>query len=293
MADILDNGASYNSSGTSDGVYQTSYNSNTTTGSYTGVADPSQSRLNLSGLIAGGLNTIMQGLNVSFGNGQIGPEQDWRVRVSMSPMLHDAMINNSAVLYPLSQTGGVVFPYTPTIQMQHTARYGSTPLTHSNYNSYFYEGSEVQAINITGDFTVQNVVEGQYLLAAIYFFRAATKMFFGKDSLAGTPPPMVFLDGYGTHYLPHVPCVVTSFNHTMPGDVDYVEIPVAQNVSGGLFQQIFGSGNVSFPTRMPTHSQISVTLQPVYSRRNIAQNFNMDDFVSGRLIGGTGPGGFI
>ena len=74
---------------------------------------------------------------------------------------------------------------------------------------------------------------------------------------------------------------------------DYVEIPVAQNVSGGLFQQIFGSGNVSFPTRMPTHSQISVTLQPIYSRRNIAQNFNMDDFVSGRLMGGTGPGGFI
>lgn len=268
-----------------------------TSDSATGVApsiDPSTNRLSLSGLLPGGDNIITQALNVAFGGtGSVNPDQDWRVRVSLSPMLHSAMVGSSAVLYPLNQTGGVVFPYTPTIQVQHTARYGSTPLTHSNYNSYFYEGSEVQAINITGDFTVQNVVEGQYLLAAIYFFRAATKMFFGTDSLAGTPPPMVFLDGYGTHYLPHVPCVVTSFNHTMPGDVDYVEIPVAQDVSGGLFQQIFGTGNTSFPTRMPTQSQITITLQPVYSRRNIAQNFNMDDFVSGRLIGGTGPGGFI
>jgi hypothetical protein len=257
------------------------------------TTDPTANRLASSGLNVGGINSIMQSLNISFGYGQIETEKDWRVRVSMSPNLHAAMVANSPVMYPLNDTGGVIFPYTPTIQIQHNARYGSTPLTHSNYNSYFYEGSEVQAINISGDFTVQNVTEGQYLLAVIYFFRAATKMFFGTDALAGTPPPMVFLDGYGSHYLPHVPCVVTSFSHTMPGDVDYVEIPVAQAASGGLFQQIFGVGNVAFPTRMPTHSQVSISLQPVYSRRNVYNNFSLSNFAGGVLLGGNGNGGFL
>lgn len=293
MADILDNGASPNSGSSADGVNQTFYNTSTPT--YNTSTDPSQARLSGSNLLTGGVNAVMNAINVSFfgGTGTVNPDQDWRVRVSLSPAMHSEMVSNNAILYPLNDTGGVVFPYTPQIQIQHTARYGSSQLTHSNYNSYFYEGSEVSAINITADFTVQNVVEGQYLMAVIYFFRAATKMFFGRDALAGTPPPMVFLDGYGTHYLPHVPCVVTGFTHTMPADVDYVEIPVAQDAGGNIFQQVFGTGPVAFPNRMPTQSQVQLTLQPVYSRRNIHQNFNLSDFVSGRLVGGTGPGGFL
>lgn len=181
---------------------------------------------------------------------------------------------------------GVVFPYTPTVAVTHTANYTPQKLTHNNYTQYFYDSSEVQPINLTADFTVQNINEGQYLLAAIYFFRSLTKMFFGKDSgqygkpAAGNPPPIVYLNGYGQYYLPNVPVVVTSFQHTMPGDVDYINIPDPN--SPGV--------NTQYGTRLPTTSSIVLTLQPIYSRLAQSQGFSLNDFASGALINNMGAG---
>lgn len=247
------------------------------------IVDPSGIRKSIAGIFSGG------GLQKSIGQvgwnlGANAKEQDWRLRVSLADSAdYFYASGNKGVMAPLfkGSTGqnGVIFPYTPQVQVQYTARYANQKLTHSNYDAYFYEGSEVQAINITGDFTVQNLKEGQYLLACIYFFRAASKMWFGQGSTnhLGNPPPLVFLDGYGTHYFPHVPCVVTSFSHTMPQEVDYLEIPAVPGASGA--------------TRMPTTSQITITLQPVYSRKTLHDKFNLDDFAAGKLI--KGNGGFI
>lgn len=291
---------SYDSSTNASGVTSTSsavqqYNA---TGS-----DPSSNRLASAGIGAGATNFLKdiagKAFNFAFQNstGQpIQAEADWRLRISMQPFTASMFYNNSfnPVMSPLAATNGVVFPYTPAVTLSHSAKYNPTVLTHSNYSSYFYEGSEVQAITINGDFTVQNVAEGQYLMAAIQFFRATTKMFFGASELAGTPPPMVFLDGYGPAYLPHVPCVVTAFNHTMPSDVDYVDIPVGvnlNNVAGNaMVLNTFGAR-----TRLPTNSTLSVTLQPVYSRNNIARNFTLEGFSAGALMQSSvsNQGGFI
>jgi hypothetical protein len=214
----------------------------------------------------------------------------------MQPITASIFYNNpnNPILYPLSQTNGVVFPYTPSITITHNARYGTSQLTHSNYAAYNYEGSEVQSISINAEFSIQNIEEGQYLAAVIQFFRSCTKMFTGASQLAGTPPPMVFLDGYGPTYLPHVPCVVTSFSHTMPPEVDYVEVPVGAAVSG-ISGSAFNTDNFSARTRLPTLSTVALTLQPVYSRNNIAQNFTLENFSSGALMqDSTSPtGGFI
>ena len=209
--------------------------------------------------------------------GAIPMEEDWRVRISVQPA-----IQNIFYTYPLVTTNGVIFPYTPAVTINHVARYGTSQLTHSNYTSYFYEGSEVQNISINGEFTVQNIAEGQYLIAAIQFFRSCTKMFYGASALAGTPPPMVFLDGYGGTYLPHVPCVITQFSHTMPADVDYVNIPVV-NLGGPV------------TTRLPTNSTLAVTLQPVYSRNNVSRNFTVEQFAQGAYLNTNSQtsGGFI
>lgn len=268
-------------------------------------SDPSSNRLAAAGVGAGAVNLLKdiagKAFNFSFQNtnGQpIPAEADWRVRISMQPYTASLFYNNptnSLMNTTLSQTNGVVFPYTPSVTIAHNARYGTSPLTHSNYSSYFYEGSEVQAITISGDFTVQNIAEGQYLMATVQFFRACTKMFFGGSDLAGTPPPMVFLDGYGPAYLPHVPCVVTAFNHTMPGDVDYVNIPIGASLNNVAGNQLGGVNGFGVMTRLPTQSTISVTLQPVYSRNNIARNFTLEGFTQGALIqGSTSPqGGFL
>ena len=215
----------------------------------------------------------------------LNPEADWRVRISMRPataaLFYESQSN--AIMYPLSQTKGVIFPYTPTMSVTHSARYGATALTHSNYASYFYEGSEVQSIQLSGEFTVQNVEDGQYLMAAIQFFRACTKMFFGNSPLAGTPPPMVFLSGFGDAYLPNVPCVITSFSHTMPADVDYVKIPVGASLDNVVGNQI-NTNMAGSATRLPTMSTIALTLQPIYSRRNVADNFTLEKFSAGALV---------
>ena len=215
----------------------------------------------------------------------LNPEADWRVRISMRPetaaLFYDNQSNN--IMYPLSQSKGVIFPYTPTMAVSHSARYGATTLTHSNYSSYFYEGSEVQSIQLSGEFTVQNIQEGQYLMATIQFFRACTKMFFGNSPLAGTPPPMVFLSGFGDAYLPNVPCVITNFSHTMPADVDYVKIPVGASLENVVGNQI-NTNMAGVNTRLPTASTISLTLQPIYSRRNVADNFTLEKFSAGALI---------
>ena len=241
--------------------------------------------------------------------------QDWRVRISLAPN-SDYFYNdpNNKLLSPLTTlpggqssssasvalvnavTGqspaarvGVIFPYTPQMQITHNANYSEQKLTHTNYNNYFYENSSVAAITIAGDFTIQSMDEGQYLLASIYFFRSLTKMFFGSDTnpAAGNPPPLVYLNGYGQYILPNVPCVVTQFQHTMPPDVDYMNI-VEPAVTAGPYYNPQITDNTLNSTRLPTTSSLSITLQPVYSRAAQSQGFSLVDFSRGALVNPSG-----
>jgi hypothetical protein len=248
------------------------------------ISNPSDLRLQAAGLFPGGANTnISPGLNVIPTMGS-STQKDWRVKITIA----DWGIFSTAptdLISPLVRTNGVIFPYVPSISVTHNARYQEQALTHSNYKNYFYEGSDVAPISIAGDFTVQNVEEGRYLLAAIYFFRAATKMFFANGENLGNPPPLVFLDGFGEHYFPHVSCVLQQFVHTMPNDVDYIQIPVT---TGGIPSTATTSGQT---VRLPTTSQIQIQVQPVYSRKNVYDKFNLRDFAQGKLL--RSNGGFI
>lgn len=260
------------------------------------VLDPSNARLSIAGLLQGGRKKsekpVQTRVGFSIGKPEGTPvpiEQDWRVRVGVAPgskIFYDS--GDAGIMSPLIDTQGVVFPYTPSITTSYTASYGQTKTTHSNYPAYFYDSSEVQAIQLSGDFTVQSEQEGQYLLACIYFFRSATKMFYGDGANSGNPPPMVFLNGYGSQLFPNVPCVVTSFQHVMGSEVDYIEIPsVAQtpellSTDSGTFEGYTGPGKGA-TTRVPTASQLQISLQPVYSRKSIAQ-FDLEKFARGELL---------
>jgi hypothetical protein len=303
-----------------------------------GLEDPKNARLAASGLREGGENAepasepSVAFQSINGGGAATSANNDWRIRVSLAENAHifyKDSNNYMNIMSPLVETNGVIFPYTPSISVTHAANYTSSPLTHSNYPMQFYNNSEVQDITITGDFTVQSIDEGKYLMAAIYFFRAATKMFFGSGNNVGNPPPMVFLDGYGDHYFPHVPCVVSSFQHTLTPDVDYIEIPVtttslvdvdmqAENTIRGsvnlsaeeqqyvpsLLRSLGAASqqrkrtefqNIVTKTRVPTTSSITITLKPVYSRRNLHQRFDLNKFAAGKLLQDNrrGLGGFI
>ena len=157
---------------------------------------------------------------------------DWRVRLRLAPNAN-YLYKDSAdpgILAPLAATDGVIFPYTPAIETSYQAKYANYDLTHSNYRGYFYQNSSVENISIKGTFTAQDTREAAYLLAVIHFFKSVTKMFYGQDQQAGTPPPLVYLSGFGKYQFNESPCVVTNFGYSLPTDVDYIRANGFNNI---------------------------------------------------------------
>jgi hypothetical protein len=251
--------------------------------------NPAVKRLSASGLL--GTTSRALSPSVRFFDGQ-SRNDNWKVRIRISqnsPILYNV---GNGLLDPIKRESGIIFPYTPTISTTYQAVYTTQRFTHSNYNHQSFDNSEVQSIQITADFTAQNQDEAEYVLACIYFFRAATKMFFGKGELAGNPPPIVFLNGYGSHYFPDVPCIVTSFTHTMPSEVDYIEAGGGRQITEpsqvanlgelGINTDLQKSSSAG-KTRIPTISQFQITLQPVYSKESLTE-FDLNEFAQGKLI---------
>jgi hypothetical protein len=244
---------------------------------------------------------------------------DWRVRLRLAPqatyLYKDA--GNEGILAPLVETDGVIFPYTPTIQTVYKANYNAYDLTHSNYRGYFYQGSNVDDIQITGTFTAQDTDEANYLLAVIHFFRSVTKMFYGQDPNRGAPPPLVFLSGFGEYQFNEHPCVVSQFNYNLPADVDYIRAR-SPNINGtnllkrrtrqDLPTNPFSSAlarlkaarlpkgaqrplppvtaptlGLNSPTYVPTKMEITIVLHPMQTRQQVSKQFAVRDFAPGRL----------
>ena len=248
---------------------------------------------------------------------------DWRVRLQLadsSDYLYNAP-DCGPLLWPLRDTNGVIFPYTPSIDTAYKANYSTYDLTHSNYRGYFYQNSYVDGINIKATFTAQDSAEANYLLAVIHFFRSVTKMFYGQDAQRGTPPPMVFLSGLGDFQFNKHPCVVSQFNYNLPADVNYIRAqstvsnggnqlsartrqttlgnPIASTIQrlSSLGQKIFpgavtapfapqGSLAAGNPTYVPTKMEISLVLLPIQTRSQVSQQFSVRGFANGNLLKG-------
>ena len=148
---------------------------------------------------------------------------DWRVKLRLAPQatyLYKAA--DPGILAPLAVTDGIIFPYTPTIDVQYRAEYQNYSPTHSNYQHYFYKNSSVQTVQLQAEFTAQDTIEAEYLLACIHFLRSASKMFYGQDAERGSPPPLLYLTGLGEYQFNESPCVITEFNYNLPSDVNYI-----------------------------------------------------------------------
>lgn len=245
---------------------------------------------------------------------------DWRVRLSLAPestyLYNDPKY--AGILSPLKATNGVIFPYTPSIQVNYNAHYDGADPVHSNYKIYQYKNSSVENISIACDFTAQDTYEANYLLAVIHFFRTVTKMFYGKDQnpKAGTPPPLCFLTGLGAFQFDQHPLAITGFNYSLPTEVDYIragttttlagvdkapEQPKGNNQTtngrltgvqaGGLapppqFKNVVPGGTIE-PTYVPTKIQLSISAIPVISRNVMSNIFSVKDYGSGTLLRGS------
>jgi hypothetical protein len=265
-------------------------------------------------------NLARQQQSISSQRKQIN-NADWRVRLRLAPQstyLYNAP-NPGPLLQPLQVTDGVIFPYTPQISTSYKANYSTYDLTHSNYRGYFYQNSYVDAITINAMFTAQSTSEANYLLGVITFFKSVTKMFYGQDAERGAPPPLTYLSGLGQYQFNEHPCLVQSFNYSLPNDVDYIRAGSGLNVGIDLTNQrskqtvstnsLFGSvnrlasvflnkgalPNVPSPpilgqnanaTYVPTKMEIQITLLPVQSRNQVSKQFSLKEFANGNLIKG-------
>jgi hypothetical protein len=245
---------------------------------------------------------------------------DWRVRLRLAPQ-SNYLYNDpqcGPVLWPLRNTDGVIFPYTPKIDTAYKAEYDAYNLTHSNYRGYFYKGSYVDAVNINAMFTAQDTSEANYLLAVIHFFRSATKMFYGQDAQRGSPPPLVYLSGLGDYQFAEHPCVISQFNYNLPADVDYIRAQSGgtngtnlqiqrdrQTIAGnplsyalqrlatvgltkGALDNRLSSNTLGLddPTYVPTKMDIQLTLFPIQSREQVSKQFSVKNFANGNLLKG-------
>jgi hypothetical protein len=255
----------------------------------------------------------------------IGSPKDWRFRMSLAPSanyLYKAA--TPGILKPLMATNGVIFPYSPQISVSYNASYNSADLVHTNYKIYNYKNSSIESISITGDFTCQDSAEANYVLAVIHFFKSVTKMFYGQDQnpTRGTPPPLVYLTGFGQYQFDMHPVVVTSFTHTFPADVDYVNAYPTNNSSsvGGqnmapympqiatffspldrlrtLASNIVPGGrappptfinskNINEVTRIPAKITIQLTCLPIITRNAMSNSFSLQKYASGELMRGS------
>jgi hypothetical protein len=252
----------------------------------------------------------------SFGGGD-APSNDWRVRLSLPKW---PSFRTSPVLKPLKDAGGLIFPYTPTIQIQQNTAYTSVAPTHNNYPFQAFKNSDPGTITITAPMYAEDSEQALYWVAALHYLRSISKMFAGNDPKAGNPPPIVQLNGYGSHVFKNVPVIITNFSVALDKDCDYIGCNVVGSAAGavsGLADSIggladnFGLGAISDisgtigqiagllgtfgvggstsggVTHVPTKSTMTVTLKPTYSRTSV-RKFSLDQFVTGGYMTGTG-----
>lgn len=247
---------------------------------------------------------------------------DWRVRLSLAngaDYLYRAA--DPGILDPLTETNGILFPYTPKIDTTYVANYNAVDLTHSNYRGYFYQNSYVDVITLTATFTAQDTTQANYLLATIHFLRSVTKMFYGQDANRGVPPPLTFLTGLGTYQFNRHPCLVSRFTYALPDDVDYIRAR-SVNIDGtnllrrrnrailptnpleSVRQRLRNAGlppggldsvpaaptlgvpvqGVDAPTYVPTKMEITIELLPVQTRSQQSQQFSLRSYANGDLL---------
>jgi hypothetical protein len=198
----------------------------------------------------------------SFVELQSGNEEDWRVRINCNFGLF-----GDGAFSLLQETNGVVWPYNPSITIGTKANYSPLDPVHNNYPFHAYKSSSVDDIQISGEFSCETEQDAAYWIQATTFFKASTKMFFGRSANAGNPPVICNLSGYGPGVLNSIPVIVKSFSVDLPEDVNYIKCT---------------SNNFGQATWVPILSKISVTVAPIYNRSKLRQ-FSLQEYASGSM----------
>jgi hypothetical protein len=229
---------------------------------------------------------------------------DHRIRLSAYPnqetQIYGDNNRTANILSPLHETNGLMFPYTPTIQVSQDTSWASSDLQQSNYDILSYQKSSSANISLSAKFTLQNQREGEYMMAAIHFLRTVSKTYFGEKSSdvfsktdelnattsaasikrktgsSGLPPPVLIFSGYGDLMFNNVRCVVKSHSWSFDENVDMIKVklPIGSTVW------------------LPPVLQISIGLGIQMNADDLRNVFNLDEFRTGQLLRGNSKGWF-
>jgi hypothetical protein len=197
------------------------------------------------------------------------PPPDPRIRIRAMGGQEDNVYGPAdGVMAYLRETDGVFFPFTPNISYSHSVNYSQMVPTHANTDYWLYVNTPAVQIQISGQFSAQNLQEAQYMLAAMHFFRTVTKMRFGEeDEKRGMPPPVLLLSGYGDFMFNDLHVIVTNFSMELGANVDYIEVDI-------------GDSKAWAPTL--TTFTVSLTVQQTPNQQRV--DFNFDRFASGEMF---------
>lgn len=191
------------------------------------------------------------------------------MRVRLKAQVPD--LYGDGIMAILKETNGLLFPYTPSIQVSQDVNYTEMAMTHANTNYHNYTNTPNVTIGITGKFTVQNQREGRYALAALHFLRTMSKMYFGETDAragkAGLPPPVLLLSGYGTYVFNNIRVILKSHSYSFEDAVDMVPVTLS-------------SGSARLPALFTVTLSLTVQQTPQAMRKS----FSLDAFRSGALL---------
>tara|TARA_B100000686_G_scaffold248634_1_gene258439 strand:- start:206 stop:841 length:636 start_codon:yes stop_codon:yes gene_type:complete len=205
--------------------------------------------------------------------------KDVRARVSLprnSDILETETGAPNPILLPLRKFGGIIWPYTPTINISHQAEYGEYETAHTNYPVSYFTKSRPPNLQVSGPLTANSAAEGHYMIAVLHFLRIVTKMHFGmNDKKRGTPPPVLKFSAYGDLMFSNVPVLIRSFAYDLGQDIDYIDVETDSASAG------FSDG---FNSKVPTMLNLVVDMVIQQTPSKLRTKFTMNDFKSGKLV---------
>jgi hypothetical protein len=224
------------------------------------------------------------------------PAPDQRVRISPQYGQESTVYGDTTLLTnpmkPLFVSGGLVFPYTPSITFTGNTEYGNMNMVHTNQDFAYFIRAQSYKITIQGDFTAQTDVEASYLLGCLHFLRSNTKMRFGMtDSQHGLPPPVLLLNGFGNYVMNALPILIESWSMDYPKDVDIVWVNVGSSPNAVNPTQA-ASPSGAYGAWVPARTTISISVIVQQTPYKWLTEFNLDKFRNGQLLGNSGQGWF-
>lgn len=220
---------------------------------------------------------------------------DRRARLRPKWAAKDYVYGTEGLLQILRTTDGLVWPYTPTINVAQSIDYSSYDPVHSNQEFMTFSRTKAPQITCSGMFTAQNATEARYMLACLHFLRSVTKMDFGVNAeKPGTPPPVLLFSAYGQYMFNDLPVVITNFTFDLPQNKDYMKVPVSIDELNGLNAiNIIEPDNSEPDTWVPSEMTMAVTMVVQNSPSRMTETFNLKEFKTGELLSNSKTKGWI